>query len=79
MVTPLYRSIQVMLTLIHRYSSKAPKQRHWTLLVITTKYKLAQNVHGINEQWRADDSILHYQPLPITRYQVRFYANKYFE
>ena len=23
--------------------------------------------------------ILYYQPLPITRYQVRFYANNYFE
>ena len=24
-------------------------------------------------------SVLYYQPLPITRYQVRFYANDYFE
>ena len=23
-------------------------------------------------------NVLYYQPLPITRYQVRFYANKYF-
>ena len=24
-------------------------------------------------------NVLYYQPLPITRYQVRFYANNYFE
>ena len=25
------------------------------------------------------NNVLHYQPLPITRYQVRFYANNYYE
>ena len=24
-------------------------------------------------------SVLYYQPLPITRYKIRFYANNYFE
>ena len=33
----------------------------------------------ITSEGASSHNVLYYQPLPITRYQLRFYANKYFE
>ena len=33
----------------------------------------------VTSEGAVSHNVLYYQPLPITRYQVRFYANNYFE
>ena len=35
--------------------------------------------NNVTSEGAVSHSVLHHQPLPITRYQVRFYANNYFE
>ena len=35
--------------------------------------------NNVTSEGAVSHNVLHDQPLPITRYQVRFYANNYFE
>ena len=43
----------------------------WKITFFLEKYATSEGAVPHN--------VLYYQPLPITRYQVRFYANNYFE
>ena len=43
----------------------------WKLLLFFENY--------ITSEGAISKNVLYYQPLPITRYQVRLYANNYFE
>ena len=56
---------------------KVPKSfKDWTLLV-TAKTSLFENY--VTSEGVVSHNVLYHQPLPITRYQVRFYHNNYFE
>ena len=47
------------------------KSNPWKELLLSRNY--------VTSEGAVSHNVLYYQPLPITRYQVRFYANNYFE
>ena len=51
---------------------------NWGLEIEFVKNDFFLENYG-NPEDAVSHNVLHYQPLPITRYQLRFYANNYFE
>ena len=50
------------------------KFKIWGLKIkFVEKYSFLENY--VTSEWAVSHNVLHYQPLPITRYQVRFYDN----
>ena len=51
--------------------------------LILIKIKFVENYFFLKNndtlEGAVSHNVLYYQPLPITRYQVKFYANNYFE
>ena len=53
------------------------KFKFWGLEIkFVENYVFLENY--VTSEGAVSHSVLYYQPLPITRYQVRFYANNYF-
>ena len=42
-------------------------------------WKMTSLENYVTLEGAVSHNVLYYQPLPVTRYQVRFYANTYFE
>ena len=48
-------------------------------IIFVENYFFLENYMYITAEGAISHNVLYYRPLPITRYQVRFYVNNYFE
>ena len=47
------------------------------ILNLRSRNQIRENY--VTSEGAVSHNVLYYQPLPVTRYQVKFYANHYFE
>ena len=74
--TPLSHEVVCFQILISRPQILNLRFRNQIILK-NQKYFFLQNY--VTSEGAVSHNVLYYQPLPITQYQVRFYANNYLE